>query len=628
MRGNSVIGLLPSMVLIIGLGALASTPALAQTVSVTGPNTRAVIKTQNELPRHSYILPGTAEQLLSSDDATFNAWAAKVAADADETLRNYDIADAAAKRKLLGTRLFYEMLAGKNDVALDTVRHIRALEEKADAKWLSGLRYEAILQARIDTGASTGPVYEGRYALLYHDKLAAVPFDAVAPALKELKSRTEILSVNRTKAYIATEVQPKIAKDHTVADKAADDILWARTFRTIEAPLKPLSVKALAQIVAENQVEKPDIWATRDVTLTPNDPGSPVTVAIWDSGVDTTLFPGRLYKAANHSPGNPTGLSFDVESRPSAGVLRPLTKGEAEAYRRLLVDMRGFSDMQAGADSPTADALKAKLSELSANENAAYWRKLTFYGDYAHGTHVAGIAARGNPFIRLAVIRDTEDYRAVPPPPTELTVSRRIALYRTVSSWLKANKVRVVNMSWGDYPASYENDLEKNGIGKNATDRKRRAHRYFEQARAAFVELLANNPDTVFIASAGNSDSDNGFDESYPSAVTAPNLIVVSAADQAGDETRFTSYGKNVVVSANGYQVRSVVPGGTELLESGTSAAAPNVTNLAAKLIALKPSLSVAQTVDLIVRGATPSTDGRRRNIDPQASVRALRGGG
>ena len=39
---------------------------------------------------------------------------------------------------------------------------------------------------------------------------------------------------------------------------------------------------------------------------------------------------------------------------------------------------------------------------------------------------------------------------------------------------------------------------------------------------------------------------------------------------------------------------------------SGTSMAAPNVANLAAKLIALSPTLTPAQTIDLLTRGASP----------------------
>jgi subtilisin family serine protease len=76
-----------------------------------------------------------------------------------------------------------------------------------------------------------------------------------------------------------------------------------------------------------------------------------------------------------------------------------------------------------------------------------------------------------------------------------------------------------------------------------------------------------------------------------PSAFRLPNLIAVGAVNQAGDETSFTSYDSTVVVDADGYEVESTVPGGGTLKGSGTSMASPNVANLAAKLLALHPSL-------------------------------------
>jgi subtilisin family serine protease len=84
-------------------------------------------------------------------------------------------------------------------------------------------------------------------------------------------------------------------------------------------------------------------------------------------------------------------------------------------------------------------------------------------------------------------------------------------------------------------------------------------------------------------------------------------------------ETSFTSYGDTVVVHANGWEVESYVRGGSRLRMSGTSMAAPNVANLAAKLIALDPSLTPVRVIDLIERGATASADGRLHLINAKS---------
>ena len=53
-----------------------------------------------------------------------------------------------------------------------------------------------------------------------------------------------------------------------------------------------------------------------------------------------------------------------------------------------------------------------------------------------------------------------------------------------------------------------------------------------------------------------------------------------------------------------------------------------SLANTAAKLIALDPTLTPEQTIDLIVRGETASADGRRHLVNPQASVALLRARG
>ena len=155
--------------------------------------------------------------------------------------------------------------------------------------------------------------------------------------------------------------------------------------------------------------------------------------------------------------------------------------------------------------------------------------------------------------------------------------------------------------------------------------RKSQATELFNIWREALENAIKNAPNTLFVCSAGNSDSDATFIQHVPSAFHLPNLIAVGAVNQAGDETSFTSYGSTIVVYADGYQVESSVPGGGTLKGSGTSMASPNVVNLVAKLLALDSTLTPEQVIDLIKRGATTSEDGRRHLIDEKRSVALLR---
>jgi len=182
-------------------------------------------------------------------------------------------------------------------------------------------------------------------------------------------------------------------------------------------------------------------------------------------------------------------------------------------------------------------------------------------------------------------------------------------------------------MSWSDRVSEFENWLSKTGGGQSVADRKQRAAELYAVWRSAIEGAIRNAPDTLFVAAAGNSDSDARFQEDVPASLHLPNLITVGAVNQAGDETSFTSYGDTVLVHGNGYDVESFVPGGARVRLSGTSMAAPIVANLAAKLFALDPTLTPARVIELIRKGATTSDDGRRHLIDPQRSVALLKDG-
>ena len=173
-------------------------------------------------------------------------------------------------------------------------------------------------------------------------------------------------------------------------------------------------------------------------------------------------------------------------------------------------------------------------------------------------------------------------------------------------------------------PSDYETILEKNGIGKTADDRKRLARHFYEYEHEGFLAAFRGAPDVLFVAAAMNNDADAGFDETIPSSLELPNLITVGAVDQAGGRTSFTSTGKTVRVYASGYNVESVVPGGAHVQESGTSMAAPQVTNLAAKLIAIDPNLTPAQTIALITDSSDPGDEPGIRLINPKQAVALL----
>jgi subtilisin family serine protease len=202
------------------------------------------------------------------------------------------------------------------------------------------------------------------------------------------------------------------------------------------------------------------------------------------------------------------------------------------------------------------------------------------------------------------------------------------ANFKRIGEFCTQHKVRVVNLSWGDDPQEFEDWLARTKGNQTAEERKKEAADLFSIWKQAIIEAMTAAPNTLFVSAAGNQDSDSGFLQDVPSSLELPNLITVGATNQAGDATSFTSYGKTVVVYANGYHVESFIPGGKKVRFSGTSMAAPQVTNLAAKLFSMDPSLTADQAKELIIAGSTLSADGKRKLIDEKRSLELIKGKG
>ena len=611
--------------------AIAASAVLA--LSLAGASGRAgadavkkPVASQNDLPRFTYPVAGTALAIVNGDAATFAAFAKPVRADVEETLRTYDIQDHAALRALLGEELDFQVLAGGEDAAaLQTLAHIRDLDDKPDAKLTTRLPTEALLKARLATNASSGPAFDAAFDKQYRAELAALPWAVVANRIKEDKSRQEIVSASLLDGLVQANIEPALAKTHTLSNDLAAQLVALRFAKVVGLSLKPLVLPALTTYVAANEVKKPDIWAARDIVFPEGAKLTPVRIGIWDSGTDPSVYGQYLVVDPNPGPNNPHGLAFDLHGFRNGSDLYPLTPEQQQQYLTFRTYLKGFSDLQASIDSPDASALKAHLSSLAPKDVPAFLESLQLFGNYSHGSHVTGIAVKGNPAAHVVIARITFDYKNVPTPPNEPDEQRSIESYRLVVDYFKRHDVRVVNMSWGGTPNDIEDALEKNGIGKDAADRKAIARHYFDEDSAGLRAAIASAPGILFVCAAGNSDSDANFGDFSPASFGLPNMLAVGAVDQAGDAAPFTSYGRTVLVDADGYQVPSTIPGGYVVPFSGTSMASPNVANLAAKLIAVDPKLTPAETIELIRAGATTSADGRLHLIDPARSLQLLR---
>ena len=596
--------------LLLALGV--STTAIAQG--------KPRIEKAADLPRFSYKIDGSVEDVIR-DDAKFRRFAVDVRRDAESVLAGYQIDDRATLRQLEGELAQLDLLEGNLDAALQRAARIKELQEKPADKLMSGLQLRAMIAARRKVGDSASDAYRAETGRIIDAELAQMPYDVVQNEVKEAKASAEIASEALTLGYVRNVIQPTVDKAGALSSDLAPVIVNAKYRLVASLPLKPTLIETYGRYLAAHKVDKPDIWAARNVELQSGRPYAKVNVAVWDGGVDTTLFGDRVVKDG----GAPAVIAFDRYTKPATGALQPIPVELRSRIPQLKSRLKGFSDLQSNIDSPEASEVKQYLSTLKPDEYKGAIEELGLAGNWMHGTHVAGITMAGNPYARLVTGRIEFDWHLLPDPcPTRELALRDARNQQAYVDFFKRHGVRVVNMSWGGNVKGIEEQLELCNIGKSPDERKELARDYFEIQKTALTKAFASAPGILFITAAGNSNEDASFSEDIPAGIALPNLMTVGAVDKAGDEASFTSYGPTVVVHANGYQVESTIPGGDKLAESGTSMASPQVANLAAKILAVNPKLTPQQVIAVIRDTADKTADGRRTLVNPKKALQKV----
>lgn len=585
------------------LAAFALTPAFAQ---------KKVITSADQLPRREYAIPRLPSELLVGPRADLDAAAAAVDKDLAEDLATLDIRDRATRTNMLQARAAFAAHRGDYKAAQGFLREIRAQQEKEADKLMSGVTMEHILEARIQ-GGSVDAQRERLVAAL-SKQWAAMPWDVVGTNVKSAKSSLELMSRDVVIGAVKTSMDPA-AKNLglKVPGAMVASLAGVRNNFEMVLPVRDDLVRVLQALVDRNQVAKVDVWSERLVALPAGAPAKPVVVGIWDSGTDVNIF----------KPAALPGIAFDREMNDAAPLVRPM--GAAEPRLPALKQyIKGAMDLQAAIDSPDARVLKQRVASLKQDEVKQFLEDLAAVSMWVHGTHVAGIAVDGNPFAQVTAVAMHWSHETVPQVPTEERSARAAAAYRKAVEHFRKAGARVVNMSWRYGPAVHEAALAYHNVGKSPEERKQMALRLFEIEKRALEQAIAGAPEILFVAGAGNEDNSADFSQYVPAGLQLPNLITAGAVDQSGTETAFSTFGKTVVVHANGFEVASYLPGGEKMKLSGTSMASPQVANLAAKLFALRPELTPVQAKELILTGA--ERNGRVNLINPRKTLQLAAG--
>jgi len=272
--------------------------------------------------------------------------------------------------------------------------------------------------------------------------------------------------------------------------------------------------------------------------------GNGVTVAVVDSGADYTHPQLRDQIALNAGE---MGVDSQGRDKSNNGI-----DDDANGY---IDDVRGYNFAE--DDDPKHP--QAANDPMDTNE---------------HGTHVSGIIGAkhsAGPIHGIAEQAKILPLRFINASGAGAVSSAIKAIQYAVKA-----KAKVINASWGGSECS-------------------------KALQDTIAGLEAQG--IIFIAAAGNDNKNLDTTPSYPAAYAIPGQITVIATTELDAQAEFSNFSFTLTqIGAPGLGIVSTIPNGGTLSLDGTSMATPFVAGAAALLFGVKPTATVAQIKDALLK--------------------------
>ncbi len=445
---------------------------------------------------------------------------------------------------------------------------------------------------------------------------------AIAGVFRELPrarfgSATVVFQILQTQEQLAARLGQ--IKEQLVSLDTASSALFMDQLAPAIVSHRDHFLAAIATVRAEHAALPPEeSYAFSTVDLGSDEAARPVNIAVWDVGTNQELFPDQTFineaEPINGEDDDGNGQVDDRHGITDEGAHTELLyRPSPETLTEYTPFLRGIMDLRAGiADSEGAQrVLTLMRSATDPQAVEALETNLDAVGEWAHGTHVAGIMLAGVPQARMAVFRsawagEARLYHHRGPTDAELDAER--ANIDAIAEYINRHQIRVVNASLGfgqDYvEAQLRHESETYTTDAQVVARATAIH----QRRAAnWRSVFEACPDTLFVVAAGNSNRDVVEYEDVPGSFDYPNLLIVGAVDRFGGWATFTNSNPDrVKIFDHGVEVESLIPNGQMVPLSGTSMASPNVANLATKMMAVNAELTPTQAIAIILETGDP----------------------
>ena len=289
-------------------------------------------------------------------------------------------------------------------------------------------------------------------------------------------------------------------------------------------------------------------------------------------------------------------------------------------------DIAKFMDIQARSlmGATTKGEVKWAVSKL---EEEGFVTSITAYGQYAHGTHVAGLMTRNLETSKLIDIRIMPQLRKEQQLELMAQVSAALdaeqdvhfilefvikgglslfaratgQIFENIALYLDAQDVRVANASVGmgiNQARGFLTPILNLVTGGKADEELVDEYAVFflKEAKKAQQKAFAKAENTLFVFASGNDGIDNDVAPTLPASISLLNTLSVGASIGNSAIAPFSSYGAaSVDLFAPGVGIESAVPMDKTMSMTGTSQAAPMVANIAALILEANPKLTVTQ---------------------------------
>ncbi|MFP5458371.1 MAG: S8 family serine peptidase, partial [Bacteriovoracia bacterium] len=292
-----------------------------------------------------------------------------------------------------------------------------------------------------------------------------------------------------------------------------------------------------------------------------------------------------------------------------------------------LPDVFKFFDVQSRLLLGTATAEDREWIQ-QAVQNKELIANLNKFGNFVHGTHVAGIAVEGTqnkaigikliptevkPFIHALSVQGAQKNlksgirMRLLKEGLKLLAGQQMNMLEEIALYAHGHKADVANGSFG---TGFEQAKMITGLAFKAIFFRDATPAELEEVTRFFMDSLLSEgqrmvkaaPNTLFVFAAGNDGSNNDELPTSPTNIKADNVVSVAATYDVQFLAPFSNYGiKMVDVAAPGMLIDSQIPLDRRLSISGTSQAAPFVAKIAGMIKDANPALTPGEIKKILI---------------------------